>query len=117
MAITNFGQLKSSIRDWQQDATILDDIADDLVTLSQGYLNRFLRTREMVTQVDITPVSGLFALPSDFLQVRHVAELGSYRIPLKYVSMEGAVKAGPGYSTPSSARTSRCSRPPPTTSN
>jgi hypothetical protein len=95
MAITNLGQLKSAIRDWQQDATILDDIADDLVTLSQGYLNRFLRTREMVTQVDITPVSGLFALPSDFLQVRHVAELGSYRIPLKYVSMEGADRLFP----------------------
>jgi hypothetical protein len=95
MALSTYGELKAAIRDWQQDATILDNVAADLVTLSQGYLNRFLRVREMITQSDITPAAGLFALPSDFLQVRHIAELGSARIPLKYIGLEGADRLFP----------------------
>lgn len=95
MAISTYGELKTALENWQYASTSLTAVAADIVTLAQGYINRRLRVREMVTQDDITPTAGLFALPSDFLQVRHIAELGSYRIPLKYIALEGADRLFP----------------------
>jgi hypothetical protein len=50
----------------------------------------------MITQSNITPTAGLFALPSDFLQPRHVAELsGTSRRPLRMITLEKADRLYP----------------------
>lgn len=90
MAISTYGELKTAFEAFQYGATTLTAQAANIVTLAQGYLNRRLRTRHQVTQTDITPSAGLFALPSDFLQVRHVAELGSDRRKLTYIALDAA---------------------------
>jgi len=97
MAITNYGQLKTAIETWMYGASSLVAPAADLVALSQGYINRKLRCRQMVTQVDIPPdvTTNLFAIPSDFLQIRHVAELASSRRRLRYLSLENADRLYP----------------------
>jgi len=89
MAITNYGELKTAIQAWQYDAGDISTYAADIVTLAQGFLNRRLRCRQMITQATITPTAGLFTLPTDFLQVRHVAELyGTSRRALRYITLE-----------------------------
>ena len=89
MAITNYGELKTAVQTWMFDAGDIAASASDMVTLAQSLLNRRIRRREMITQSDITPTAGLFALPDDFLQVRHVAELnGTRRKPLKLITLE-----------------------------
>lgn len=92
MAISNYGTLKTAIESFQYGAGSLTTQAADLVTLAQGYLNRRLRTRHQVTQVEITPDPATFLhpLPDDFLQVRHVAELASYRRKLTYIALDAA---------------------------
>lgn len=96
MAITNYGELKTAVQTWMFDAGDIAATAADMVTLAQGLLNRRLRCRDMITQSDITPTAGLFAIPSDFLQPRHVAELnGTSRRPLKLITLEQADRIYP----------------------
>lgn len=90
MALSNYGELKSAIENWQYGAGTITANVADIVTLSQGYLNRRLRTRNMITQVSLSPTSGLFTLPSDYLQIRAVVEEDTYRRPLRYVAPEKA---------------------------
>jgi hypothetical protein len=95
MAITNCGELKTAIRDWMfADADITSNAAD-FVTLSQGWLNRNLRCREMITVADITIGSGVYALPSDYLQYVHVVEKASTRRPLTFISQTEADRVYP----------------------
>jgi hypothetical protein len=86
MAITNYGELKTAIKAWQYNAKPIQTYAADIVTLSQGWLNRNLRCREMITVSDITIGSGVYALPSNYLQYVHVVEKASTRRPLTFIS-------------------------------
>jgi hypothetical protein len=96
MAITNYGELKTAVQTWMFDAGDIGTNAADMVTLAQGYLNRRIRCRDMITQADITPTAGLFTIPSDFLQPRHVAELFSTsRRPLRLITLERADRLYP----------------------
>ena len=92
MAISTYGELKTALVNWQYGAGTLNAVAGDLVTLAQGYLNRRLRTRYQITQTDISPteVTYLYALPSNYLQVRHVTALAAIRRRLTYITLEGA---------------------------
>jgi hypothetical protein len=95
MAITNYGELKTAIRDWMfADADITSNAAD-FVTLSQGWLNRNLRCREMITVTDITIGSGVYALPSDYVQYVHVVEKAAIRRPLTFISQTEADRIYP----------------------
>jgi hypothetical protein len=96
MAITNYGELKTAIRDWMfADADIASNAAD-FVTLAQGYLNRRLRCRDMITQATLSiDVNNLFALPSDYLQWRNLVEVASLRRPLSYITQEEADEVYP----------------------
>lgn len=96
MAITNYGELKTAIRDWMfADADITSNAAD-FVTLAQGWLNRNLRCREMITVGNISIGSGVYALPSDYLQYVHVVETGSsIRRPLTFISQTEADRVYP----------------------
>ena len=96
MAITNYGELRTAVQSWMFDAGDVGTNAADMVTLAQGYLNRRIRCRDMITQSNITPSSGLFAIPSDYLQVRHVVELyGTSRRPLNLITLEKADRIFP----------------------
>jgi hypothetical protein len=97
MALSTYGDLKSAITAWQYGATSLTANAADLVTLAQGYLNRRLRCREMVTQTDIEIAADNenYALPSGFLQVKHVTELATSRRRLRYLSLDIADRLYP----------------------
>jgi hypothetical protein len=95
MAITNYGELKTAIRDWMfADADITSNAAD-FVTLSQGWLNRNLRCREMITVSDITIGSGVYALPNDYVQYVHVVEKAAIRRPLTFISQTEADRVYP----------------------
>lgn len=45
-----------------------------------------IRTREMLTTGDVTPVDGVATLPDDFLQISGVTSLDSIRRPLSFIS-------------------------------
>ena len=90
MSLSTYGQLKTAIQNWQYNAGTLTAEAADLVTLAQGYINRRLRCRQMVTTTDLSPTSGVFTIPSNYLQVRSVVELDTYRRPLQYIAPEKA---------------------------
>jgi hypothetical protein len=95
MAISTYGELKTAIETWMYGAGSLTAPADDLVALSQGYINRKLRCRKMIQQSDISIDGGVYPLPSDFLQVKHVAELATSRRRLRYISLENADRLYP----------------------
>lgn len=90
MSITNYGELKTAVQEWLYDNSSVTAYASDFITLAQGYLNRVLRCREMVTQTDISISSGLYALPADYLEWRHVVEKASIRRPLNFISLASA---------------------------
>ena len=90
MAITNYGELKTAIQAWQYDASDIATYAADIVTLSQGYLNRFLRCREMMTVTSLSPTAGVFTVPTGYLQWRRVVEEDTSRRPLLYITPEKA---------------------------
>jgi len=95
MALANYGDLKTRIADFMFDAGIVDTEAADIVTLSQAMLNTTLRSREMVTSVDLSPTAGVFTLPTDYAQWRMVVEKASQRRPLEYITMEEAEEVYP----------------------
>jgi hypothetical protein len=91
MAITTFSELKQALADWADVGTSLDNYLEDFITLTTDALNygsegmSALRMREMIEVTDLTPVSGVCTLPTDYLQYREVVELASTRRHLKYI--------------------------------
>lgn len=94
MAISTYGELKTAIGSWAFDSGSAIN-AGDMVTLAQGYINRRLRCRSMITQADISVSSGLYALPSDYLQYRLVVEKASPRRKLGFITMDKADESYP----------------------
>lgn len=91
MAITTYGELKTAIGQWMMGANTTSNFSpEDVVTLAQDYLNRNLRTRDMVTRTDLTISSGEYTLPTDFLMVRQLVEKASTRRKLSYIAPEEA---------------------------
>lgn len=97
MAITDFSSLKAGIAD-NMARSDLTSALDDFVAFSTQYFNFGgdnladppLRCREMEAVTDITPASGVCALPSDYLQYRRVVEKLATRRPLKYITPDAA---------------------------
>lgn len=89
MAITTFAELKAAATDWlaRDDAA---SYGDDAVLMAEGYFNRRLRHRKMVTKEDLTPTSGVCSLPDDYLKYRRVVEKAALRRPLEHISDDGA---------------------------
>lgn len=94
MAITNSGELEQAVQDWL-DRTDISGYAADFIVLAQGFLNTRLRTRQMVTTTTLSPTSGVFTLPSDYLSWRRVVEDASQRRPLEQISLEEAEELYP----------------------
>lgn len=96
-AITNFGTLKTAVADWL-DRSDLSGVIPDFVTFATALFNYgaaesqtpALRCREMEVVDDLTPSSGVCALPSDYLQYRRVVEKSSPRRNLEFITPDQA---------------------------
>lgn len=96
MAITNFSTLKSALSEWSDRTDVSDDALSLCVQMSTDLFNDgseqipALRVREMEIVANLTPVSGVCALPNDYGQYRRVVETASPRRSLEYVVPDAA---------------------------
>jgi len=89
MAITTYAELKTAIGDWL-DRSDLTSFTGDFITLAEGYLNRNLTHRKMITSADITPTSNVYTLPTDYMNYIRVVEKGSVRRNLDFITPASA---------------------------
>ena len=89
----NYSQLKTALADWSARTDLTSYLTDFIDFATAGFNHGIpqsgiapLRVREMETTEDLTPVSGVCTLPSDYLQYRRVVELASIRRELSYVT-------------------------------
>jgi hypothetical protein len=91
MALSNKGELKTAIADWQLDAGAeITPQADVIVTLARVYINMRLRARDMITVATPTITSAEATLPTDFIAPRRVVFTSGRRIVLKPMTPEQA---------------------------
>lgn len=99
MALTTFTELKSAILDWAERSDLASKAAD-FVTLSDARIRKALaksglRVREMETEDDLTPTSGVCTLPADFMAVKRVQARTSSPRRLEYKSPDWLDEAYP----------------------
>jgi hypothetical protein len=83
MAINSFTTLKSAVADWL-DRDDMGDAIETMIGLAEARIYRELRIRPMETSLSVTIASGVAAVPSDYLELRHA-----------YVDQAKAVKLEP----------------------
>lgn len=69
----------------------LTDLYSDFMKMAEARINSVARLSEMEVRSTSTPTDGFWALPSDFLELRHIqatASGGSY--PIEYITPEQA---------------------------
>ena len=67
----------------------LTDLYEDFITMAEGRINAVMRLREMETRSTSTPTDAFWALPDDYLELRHVqATVSNGSKPLEYVPPE-----------------------------
>lgn len=93
MAITDFASLKTAIDAWSDSAgSINDEQLGEFVLFATQMFNdgsadvSALRIRQMEAISTLTPTSGVYTLPADYLQYRRVTEDASYRGELSYIT-------------------------------
>lgn len=87
----NYSELQTALGDWslRTDLSAFFPTAIELATamFNHGMADvKALRTRQMVTTVDLSPSSGVYTLPSDYLQYLRVVEKANPRRELDYIS-------------------------------
>ncbi len=98
MAISTYSELLTAIEDWSVRPDLTSYIPD-FVTLATAMFNvgqqgvKPVRTREMEEVATLSPTSGVFTVPSDYLQYRRVVELASWRRELHYIAPSYAEQA------------------------
>lgn len=91
MAISTYSELQTAILDWA-DRPDLSSYAPDFIALATAMFNvgqqgvKPIRVREMEEVTTLSPSSGVFTVPSDYLQYRRVVELASIRRELRYIA-------------------------------
>lgn len=90
MAIGTYSQLQTAVLTWLDRTTDTDLTArvPDLIKLAESELNNILRVREMEATATLSPTSGLYTLPSDYLSYRNVTALTNPRASLEYATPE-----------------------------
>lgn len=93
MAIATYSDLQSSVASWlnRSDLTAL---IPDFITLAENKLNGDLENvRSMETKTTLTTTNGVatVALPTDLLEMKRLTLVGSYSIPMKYLSPDELV--------------------------
>jgi len=86
--ITTYAEIIAAIPTWYMDRTDLTPYADVILDLSEAYFNVNLRVREMETVDDLTPVSNVCTLPTDFIEAQRVVEQASIRRQLEFITPE-----------------------------
>lgn len=87
----NYSELQTALADWSARSD-LTSYLPSFIEFSTAMFNhgqggvKSLRVREMMAIENLTPASGVCALPDDYLQYRRVVELASRRRDLQYVS-------------------------------
>lgn len=89
MAITTYAELKTAVGDWL-DKPDLTAYLGDFVTLAEGYLNRNLMHRKMITSTDLSPTSNVYTLPTDYMNYIRVVEKASVRRDLDFITPKSA---------------------------
>jgi len=82
MGISNYNDLKTTIATWLARSDLSGSL-DDFIDLAEERLSRDLRIRAMETTMNVTLVSGVAAIPSDFVQMKHVHIAGDPVQPLE----------------------------------
>ncbi|MGV2975680.1 hypothetical protein AB1P65_09505 [Roseibium alexandrii] len=94
MALDTYANLQTAIAN-TLNRSDLTSVIVDFITLAEAELNRRLRVAEMLTSTDITPSSGLAALPSDFVEAQKVTLKSAPRRVLDQVSTGYADSSDP----------------------
>lgn len=93
MAIASYADLKDrftgSTINWLARPFSSDE-ADEFIQLAEGFFNVNLRCRQMEAIDDLTPSSGVCALPSDYLEYVRVVEKTTPRRRLDFISADAA---------------------------
>jgi hypothetical protein len=92
MSLSNFGQLKSALKQWAKRGSLSDAVLTDFVTLTESVFNYGdgandiapLRVRDMEATATVTVTGGSGALPADFLEAIKVKDPGSTTRDIKY---------------------------------
>ncbi|MEK1928240.1 MAG: hypothetical protein AAAC47_00335 [Pararhizobium sp.] len=91
----NYSDLQTSVTNWaaRSDSLTVAEVPNFISFATDSFNHGIpertiapIRTREMLTTADVTPVDGEAALPDDFLQISGVTSLNSIRRPLSFVS-------------------------------
>lgn len=91
----NYSDLQTSVTNWaaRSDSLTVAEVPNFIAFATDSFNHGIpertvapLRTREMLTTGDVTPVDGVATLPDDFLQISGVTSLNSIRRPLSLVS-------------------------------
>jgi hypothetical protein len=91
MAITTYAELKTAFGSdgWFYGRDLTTQI-DEIIDLTEAYLNTKLRCRQMETSANLTPTSNVCTLPTDYLEAKRVVELASIRRRLDYITEDAA---------------------------
>lgn len=84
MALTNYTDLQAAIASWMV-RTDMTPVIPDFITLFEATANRKLRVRQQETVATLTPVSGVAALPTDYLAWKRMTWSGDTSRELDYV--------------------------------
>lgn len=101
MAITTYDELSSAVQDFMLGRTDLAAPMPTLVAIAEQLIfhgsdnMQPLRCRKMLTIEDLTPVSGICALPDDYLQWTQVVEKSSPRRILDNIAKDAAEQRYP----------------------
>lgn len=93
MAITTYAELQTAIAN-NLARSDLTSFMGDFIRMAEDALNygsdawEAIRVREMEAITTLTPVSGVAALPSDFLQTVRLVTDNSTRRPLTYITAD-----------------------------
>lgn len=81
MAITSYATLKTAVGDWLNKSNLTAFIPD-FITFGENKIYRELRLRAMETSLNITISSGVIAVPSGYVELKHAYVDGSPTTPL-----------------------------------
>lgn len=91
----NYSDLQASVTNWaaRSDSLTVAEVPNFISFATDSFNHGIpertiapIRTREMLTTGDVTPVDGVATLPADFLQISGVTSLNSTRRALSFVS-------------------------------
>lgn len=89
MAISNYGELKTAVKNWM-DRDDLTARIPEFIALAEARFNRVLRIRAMESKQTASTVAGQqnLALPTNYIQMRNVQMNTSPVTPMQYVTPE-----------------------------